>query len=101
MEIQDHQISKECSAFGNSMSPSSIQEPMEVQKAKKPIELKKTVKLRNQDKNRSMDYNNLSIKAILMKYRSPFVALLFQKRPSCFPKRCSQLDSQRLIRTHV
>ena len=41
-----------------------------------------------------MDQNNLSIKAILMKYRSPFVASLFQKRPSCFPERCLLLDSQ-------
>ena len=41
-----------------------------------------------------MDHNNLSIKAILMKYRSPFVASLFQKRPSCFPERCLLLDSQ-------
>ena len=39
MEIQDHQISKKCFAFGNSMSPSSIQQPIEVPKAKKPIEL--------------------------------------------------------------
>ena len=50
--------------------------------------------LRNPNKNRSMDHNNLSIKAILMKYRSPFVASLFQKRPSCFPERCLLLDSQ-------
>ena len=43
-----------------------------------------------------MDHNNLSFKAILMKYRCPFVPSLFQKRPSCFPKRCLLLDSQRV-----
>ena len=43
-----------------------------------------------------MDHNNLSIKAILMKYRSPFVASLFQKRPPCFAERCLLLDSQRV-----
>ena len=43
-----------------------------------------------------MDHNNLSIKAILMKYRSPFVASLFQKRPPCFPERCLLFDSQRV-----
>ena len=52
--------------------------------------------MRNQNKNRSMDHNNLSIKANLMKYRCPFVASLFQKRPSYFPERCSLLDSQRV-----
>ena len=78
--------------FGNSMSPSSIQKPIEVQKAKNL----ETVKLKNPNKNRSMDHNNLSIKAILMKYRSPFVASLFQKRPPCFPERCLLLDSQRV-----
>ena len=66
------------------MSPSSIKSPLNL----------KTVNLRNPNKNRSMDHNNLSIKAILMKYRSPFVASLFQKRPSCFPERCLLLDSQ-------
>ena len=39
MEIQDHQISRKCFAFGNSMSPSSIQKPIEVPKAKKPMAL--------------------------------------------------------------
>ena len=52
--------------------------------------------MRNPNKNRSMDHDNLSIKAILMKYRCLFVASLFQKRPSCFPERCSLLDSQRV-----
>ena len=52
--------------------------------------------MRNPNKNRSMDHNNLSFKAILMKYRCPFVPSLFQKRPSCFPKRCLLLDSQRV-----
>ena len=52
--------------------------------------------MKNPNKNRSMDHNNLSFKAILMKYRCPFVPSLFQKRPSCFPKRCLLLDSQRV-----
>ena len=77
------------------MSPSSIQKPIEVQKAKKLIEFKNS-KIEKSKQNRSMDHNNLSIKAILMKYRSPFVASLFQKRPPCFPERCLLLDSQRV-----
>ena len=75
------------------MSPSSIKSPSKSKKQESPLNLK-TVNLRNPNKNRSMDHNNLSIKAILMKYRSPFVASLFQKRPSCFPERCLLLDSQ-------
>ena len=98
MEIQDHQISKKCFAFGNNMSPSLLQilkSPSKSRKQKSPLNFKNS-KMRNPNKNRDMDHNNLSIKAILMKYRCPFVASLFQKRPSCFPKRCLFLDSQRV-----
>ena len=82
MKIQDHQISKKCFAFGNSMSPSSIQKPYRSPKSKVSFALAKQIAL--------------SFKAILMKYRCPFVASLFQKRPSCFPKRCLLVDSQRV-----
>ena len=42
MEIQDQQVLRfwKYAIFGNSVSPSSIQKPIEVQKAKKPIEFK-------------------------------------------------------------
>ena len=42
MEIQDQEVLRfwKYAIFGNSMSPSSIQKPIEVQKAKKPIEFK-------------------------------------------------------------
>ena len=92
MEIQDHQISKKCFAFGNSMSPSSIQNPSKSQKQKSPSNFKNS-KIKKSKQNRSMDNKNLSIKAILIKYRCPFIASLFQKRPSCFSKRCLLPDS--------
>ena len=95
MEIQDHEISKKCFAFGNMRVLRQSKSPSKSKKQKSPLNLK-TVKLRNPNKNRSMDHNNLSIKAILMKYHSPFVASLFQKRPPCFPERCLLLDSQRV-----
>ena len=57
MEIQDHQISRKCFAFGNSMSPSSIQKPIEVPKAKKPMALNfQNSKIEKSKQNRSMDY---------------------------------------------
>ena len=45
MEIQDHKISKKCSAFGNIWYLEIVwvlfhEKPIEVQKAKKPIEFK-------------------------------------------------------------
>ena len=64
-------------------------------KSKKAHWTLKTLKSRNPNKNRSMDHN-VRFKAILIKYRCPFVVSLFQKRPSCFPKRCSLLGSQRV-----
>ena len=101
MEIQDHEISKKCFAFGNMRYLEIVRvlrqskSPSKSKKQKSPLNLK-TVKLRNPNKNRSMDHNNLSIKAILMKYHSLFVASLFQKRPPCFPERCLLFDSQRV-----